>query len=297
MTKENLNQFIEYIKYNEGLSQNTQKTYTNNINQYQKYLTENNITITKENINTTLQNFITYLTKTRHLKTTTINNYSITIIKYLKFLGYNINKYKPKKPTRTEILEKQIHYFTEPEIQELKTTIYQSENKQKERTILLIEFMNQTGLRIHELLNITLEEYQEAETVHDLKVLNIVGKGNKRRIIAIKPNLQQIINNYLKTRKKESRYIFNTNKSEQMNVRTAQRLIKNTGIKTDIRLNTDTYTKRAHAHAFRHSFAIRAINKLSINKVQKLLGHSSISTTQIYTNINKQEMIEAYMAL
>ena len=292
--QKNLNTFIEYIAYNEGLSQNTQKAYNNNIQQFNKYIRENKITITQENINTTVEDYKTHLTRDQHLKTTTINNYLITITKYLTYKNYNVNKIKPKKLTRNETIEKEVHYFTDNEIQELKTTLEQSNNKQKERTKLLIDVMYQTGLRIHEALNITVQEYHEAETINQLKILNIIGKGNKKRIICIKSNLQEQINKYLANRTKQSPYIFNTNKSDQMTTRTAQRLIKDLGIKTDQRLKTNKYSSKAHPHSFRHSFAINAINKASINKVQKMLGHSNINTTQIYTNINKNEMIEAY---
>ncbi len=128
-----------------------------------------------------------------------------------------------------------------------------------------------SGLRISEALNLKWTDINVKE-----KSLSIYGKGSKERRVYLTNDYLNLLLNL----KKNSIYIFNIN-NNPISVRTINKFLLDSYKKGLINLQISS-------HVFRHSFATTMLeNKADIRHIQKLLGHSSISTTEIYTKVNK----------
>ncbi|KXZ39843.1 integrase/recombinase XerD [Alkalithermobacter thermoalcaliphilus JW-YL-7 = DSM 7308] len=188
------------------------------------------------------------------------------------------NKTKNLKPLPT--------YLEKNEIINLLSCIDKNEINQfyKFRNLTIFTLMLYTGLRISEIVNIDLQDIQYAM---EYEVLNIIGKGNKQRKV---PLLKQFLDDgYLKCLK----HYYDIRIQKQVKTNAFFISSKNTRITPRaIQMLTRKYCKNINInknitpHKFRHTFATHLIkNGADIRKVQELLGHSSISTTQIYTHI------------
>lgn len=170
-------------------------------------------------------------------------------------------------------------------------TEYKNQTKQQRkntalRNVLILELLFATGMRISELCSLTLEQID----INDY-IIKIYGKGSKERLIQIcNKSIQSLIDEYLKIFNLEiinNKYIFTNrlhNKLSEQSVRNMiNKYTKDSGI--DIHITP---------HMFRHSFATLLLEEdVDIRYIQQMLGHSSITTTQIYTHtsINKQKNI------
>ena len=153
----------------------------------------------------------------------------------------------------------------------------------RNRALLLLIFG--TGMRIAEALSLT-----DMDVAGQPEVLKITGKGNKQRLIPILPKVWTAITKYQSLRPFATGYLFLGIKGAQMSPRTAQKMIEQ--LRIIMRL-PDYITP----HALRHSFATALLsNGVDLRSIQELLGHSSLSTTQIYTKVSNADITSAYSA-
>ncbi|OPJ57167.1 tyrosine-type recombinase/integrase [Alkalithermobacter paradoxus] len=182
-------------------------------------------------------------------------------------------------------------YLEKDEIKSLFNYIEESETNlfYKLRNLTILSLMLYTGLRVSEIVNIDLEDIEYAMNYEILKVL---GKGNKERKVPVlrefvtSGNLMCLKEYYDERVKKDvnTKAMFISNRNTRITSRTIQILIKNYSKKIEL-------TKNLTPHKLRHTFATHLIkNGADIRKVQELLGHSSISTTQIYTHIKMEDL-------
>jgi len=144
---------------------------------------------------------------------------------------------------------------------------------------LLIEFMYSAGLRVSECVSLKLDDLDLSEKIGKIKH----GKGNKERYIILSDNLIQHLNEYLKLKKDSTSYIFSI-KNKPITIRHAQKVVKEAARKAGIK-------KRVFCHALRSSFATHLLEAgTDIRVIQELLGHSNLSTTQIYTKVSTQQL-------
>lgn len=140
-----------------------------------------------------------------------------------------------------------------------------------EKSKLVIKFLYSTGLRVSELVNLEKKDLEINEKIGWVRK----GKGAKDRIFILPVSLIEEIDNILK------------NKSERvfpMTVRAIQKIVKNTSIRAGIQ-------KKISPHTLRHSFATHLLESgTDIRKIQELLGHSNLQTTQIYTHVSTEEI-------
>lgn len=162
----------------------------------------------------------------------------------------------------------------------------------------ILELFFSTGMRVSELANLKKEQVnlnREEFTIH--------GKGDKLRIVFLSHQARHWIKNYLKMREDESPYMFirhdravkntaqNTNKeASPITPRSIERLVQRYALMAGI-------TKQISPHSLRHSFATDLLmNGADLRSVQSMLGHSSITTTQIYTHITNQQLRDVHKA-
>ena len=278
ISQENINQ------YTLGLTNpNTQKNYKSSLQKFKTYIEEENIQeIKQENINKIIHDYKAYL-NTKHYKATTIN-YHLIILKTF------INDYTPieyNKDLKLLKTEKKLpKYLTQQQIQ---TVLKYTDNKTDE---LIIKLLTNTGLRIHEALKITKQELENTDN-NGNAIIPVIGKNTKRRIIVITKKLTQQLKEYSKNNKK---YIFEskTKKEKQITIRTIQYRFKKLAKTIDQEENTNLYTENLKPHNLRHTFAIEALKSNEINYVKEFLGHENISTTQIYTNLKEEQIINRF---
>ena len=158
--------------------------------------------------------------------------------------------------------------------EEVKKLINQAET---EKSGLIISFLYSTGVRVSELVNLKMQDLDL-----DNKKGKVHGKGNKSRQIFLSESLCNDLKSYI-DRKQPKTFLFST-KDKPLTTRNIQKIIKNTSSKAGI-------SKKVTPHTLRHSFATHLLESgVDIRKIQVLLGHSRIDTTQIYTQVSGKEL-------
>lgn len=149
----------------------------------------------------------------------------------------------------------------------------------KEKHMLLIEFLYSSGLRVSEAVNLKVDNLNLNEKIGKV----IAGKGKKDRLIILSISLVEHLKPYLQNRKQNSDYVFpGLFAGEHLSVRMAQRIVSDAAKRAGIK-------KRVFCHALRSSFATHLLEAgTDIRVIQELLGHVSIATTQRYTKVSTE---------
>jgi len=263
-------------------NRNTQKTYGCSLRKFVKFLEKNEITdLNQENIKRIFLDYQAYLNN-QNLKHISRNQNMINLKTFLNDYT-NITYNKKLKLERTTNEPK---YLTTPQIQ----LIYKyTENPLDE---LMIKLLSNTGLRIHEALKITKQELTNVDEDKNV-ILKVIGKRNKKRVVLIPSELAKKLKEYSKNNKT---YLFESKRkpNSPISIRTIQRRFNNLARKIDEKEKTKIYSENLKPHNLRHSFAIRALKTNEINYVKEFLGHESITTTQIYTNLKEKEILDRF---
>ena len=259
--KKDLEDFLSFVMNTEG-SQNLVQVDKKVIRNFLVHLTENNFQ--KRSINrklSTLRSFYHYLLKIGEIKVSPLESFSS-----LKFYP-----------------EKQIP-ISEEEMNDLSEILAQDEEHLLEKTI--IETLYQTGMRKAELCNLLYENI--SFSTNEIKVK---GKGNKERIIPISTHLAEFLNEYKLLRKPKPEYeiyFFIQANGKKLTEKFVYSVVNRY-------LSIVTSKKKKSPHILRHSFATHVLNHgAEISKVKKLLGHSSLASTQVYTNGNIEQLKKVF---
>ena len=147
------------------------------------------------------------------------------------------------------------------------------------RDMAIVELMYSSGLRVSETVNINISDFEE-----NMSFLRVIGKGSKTRLVPMGRFAINAINNWLNEREKISNNtdaLFLNSKGSRLSVRSIQLRLKKMAIKQGL--------PPVHPHMLRHSFATHMLESSGdLRTIQELLGHSSLSTTQIYTKLDYQ---------
>lgn len=182
-----------------------------------------------------------------------------------------------KLPDTLSILEieKMINFFDQD-------TFMSTRNK------TIIDFMYSTGCRVSELCNVKISDLD-----FDDDYVQLIGKGSKQRIVPIGTKLKINLLAYLQSRinkdhKNTTPYLFISKSNNQLERTSIFRLIKTTAVQTHLDINV-------HPHTLRHSSATHMLEAgCDLRTLQEYLGHSSVSTTQIYTKLTKEFLNEVF---
>ena len=153
------------------------------------------------------------------------------------------------------------------------------------RDMAIIELMYSSGLRVSETANINLSDFED-----DMSFLRVLGKGSKARLVPVGRFAKNAIKNWLEERKKitsKTEALFLNSKGSRLSVRIIQIRLQKIAIKQGL--------PPIHPHMLRHSFATHMLESSGdLRTIQELLGHSSLSTTQIYTKLDYQHLAKIY---
>jgi len=286
--KELIRDFLSYLKNEKGFSENTVSSYEDDLNQFWEFMRDGlgikELELVSRNH---IREFVAVLLRTGFSKRSVERKLSClrTFFKYLKRLG--IIEKNPmlgiRNPKRDQYLpdvlpEKKLNEFLDS---------WRPETLNDFRDKAIIELMYSCGLRASEVVELKWESFREKE--RELKVL---GKGRKERIVPVGEKALQALNSYKEALLKEKGnlkdYIF-VNKFGNKLTRRALWDIINKRFETLARLYG------VHPHALRHSFATHLLNHgADLRSIQELLGHKSLSTTSVYTNLPFSALLEVY---
>lgn len=219
------------------------------------------------------ENIVNFLA---HKKGENVSNTTLALVySSLKFFTHSFLKKKImddiKSPKRAKTLPSVLT------IREVKNLIMASKAK---RDRLIVEFLYSSGCRVSECVKLKIADLDFKEKIAKVRG----GKGNKDRMIILSHTWLKHLKKYLKTKKIESEFVFSKKNGKSISVDTIQRIIKKSSEKAGIQ-------KHVTPHTLRHSYATHLLEAgESIRKIQVLLGHSNLSTTQIYTSVSTEQL-------
>ena len=284
-----IKKFYEYILLEKNFSNKTVEAYIHDIKALEDFLKDKNIeTATSEDI----QLFLIFLSK----KDISVRSQARILSGIKSFYCYLLYEgVVSDDPTRLIDTPKIGRHLPEvlsiPEIDAIFQAIDLSE-PEGHRNKAILEVLYGCGLRVSELVNLQLSQLRFHE---DEQYLRVVGKGDKERLVPISKAAQKAIELYLETRnslpiKKEAENIVFLNKrgnklSREMIFIIVKKLTQLAGIK-----------KNVSPHTFRHSFATHLVKAgADLRAVQEMLGHESITTTEIYTHLDRKYLRSTFV--
>ena len=208
--------------------------------------------------------------------------------KYLEI--HNIIDYNPFKSIRNPKKEKKLPNFLQYE--ELETIInsIKLDNPLNIRNRLIIELLYASGIRVSELVNLKISDID-----FNKREIRVLGKGSKERITFYGDYCEEILNLYLDSAREE---LLQDNKNDYLILNKYGNKITSRGIEGIINKLIDELSIKHHIspHVLRHTFATDLLNNgADLKSVQELLGHSSLSTTEIYTHITSERLRSVYL--
>ena len=288
MEKE-INNFIEYLKYQRNYSDFTCNNYKKDLNEYNSFILNNKINYKNMDYNDAKE-YVIYLNKKNDAKSTISRKLS-SLRTFYKYLVLN-NKVKSNpfllvsSPKKEKRIPKFINYNNMEEI----LNVPNIKTKEGKRERVILEVLYASGVRVSELVNIKLKDIDFSN-----KNILIFGKGSKERLVSFGDYALEYINLYLKEGRNllldgvKSDYLIVGKKSEKLTTRRVEQIIDDIIKRTSIKLNITP-------HMFRHTFATHLLdNGCDLLVVQELLGHASLSSTEIYTHVSNEHLREVYL--
>ena len=279
-----ISSFLDFLYIEKGLSKNTVHSYKNDINSFAKWSLEYLGQPIKKLLKADVNQYISFLFK-KGLKSSSVNR-KISTIKsfYIYLIKKKIITYSPVEDISMPKKEKYLPIsMSEIEVEKLLNS--PKLNKYIERRDkAMIEMLYATGMRISELVNLKLTDIDNKRLV-----VKVLGKGQKERLIPYGEEAADALNAYLNDRGKSNiKETFISNRGTKITRGAFWNRIK-------IYLNRENLKISISPHTLRHAFATHLLNRgADLRSVQILLGHSDLSTTQIYTHIAKQRLGEIH---
>lgn len=281
-----LDKFIDYLQFEKRYSPHTVTSYKKDLEDFLHFYlkTESSDDISKAD-KKVIRNFIVELSENNISKRSINRKLSSLKSFYLFLLKIGEIKVSPAEAVSSLkfYAEKQIP-MSQEEMQTLNDRILEEAPDLLERCI--IEVLYQTGIRKAELCGLMFDN-----VYLDENELKIIGKGNKQRVVPISEDLTSLLRSYLEIRKplEEDRACFFVNKKGK---KLSGKFVY---VVVNKYLSLITTKQKKSPHILRHSFATHVLdNGAEISKVKKILGHSSLASTQVYTNANIEQLKKVF---
>ena len=278
MEKDN---FLNYIK-NKNYSNYTINSYNKDLDNFYVYLNQNNTEIKKVNYKF-LRGYLTVLYDKKYSKKTIARNIS-TLKSFFKYLKKeNIIKSNPMNLIKTPKIDKKLPKFLNYDDLEKILSIPDTTTFLGKRNALILELLYSTGVRVSELVNIKLNDIDLSEE----KIL-ILGKGNKERYVLFGSKAKEKMLDYLKEKTDDSPYLIVNRYGNKITDRGIRKILDSIILEASL-------SYKISPHTLRHTFATHMLDSgADIEIVKELLGHESLSTTQIYTHVTSESLKRVY---
>ena len=276
--------YLDFLENIKGLSKNTTSSYQRDLNKLSKFLQASDINgfnglseeICSAWIADLFQHNVSARTIQRHISS------AKGFFNYLKKIGLVTDSpfdliSSPKSPSHLPSV------LSPEEVSQLLN--FKPKNAQEKRDLAIIELIYSSGLRVSEAVNVNLNDFEDNKNF-----LRVLGKGSKTRLVPVGRYAQNAINDWMVEREKLStndNALFVNLRGNRISTRSVQERIKNIAITQGL--------PPVNPHMLRHSFATHLLESSGdLRSIQELLGHSSLSTTQIYTRLDYQHLIKVY---
>ncbi len=249
-----------------GFSEQTIKSYLLNTKLFFEYSEKNPLEITEDDIKEYFAHLIS--DKKQSPRTIALKRASLKFF-FDEVMHRDIVKFKsPKIPkSLPEVLTKE----------EVKRLIESAPSKKSK---LIIRILYSTGLRVSECIKLKINDLD----LESLEGWVRAGKGNKDRSFNISKNLAEDIKKYIQTLDENEIYLFPGRNKEHLTSRNIQKIIRIAAKRANIQ-------KKVTPHKLRHSFATHYLEKgVNLREIQEMLGHSDVSTTQVYTKVTRERL-------
>ena len=272
--------YTQFLISEKNLSKNSLNNYLVDLDQFFFDQDSNS-----SNINIKIKTYIAQLRK-RNLKTSSVNRKISTLKNYLKFLHTEkiIDQIDFQEFESLSSVKKIPKAISKSQMEQIFEDLKKSKQTNAGLYILILKLIYLSGLRISEALNLKWSDIN-----HQDNSIYVYGKGSKERKVFI-------INDYLvqlKNLEKNNQFVFTINK-KKISTRSVNKFLQNC-------YDNSLIKNKLSSHIFRHSFATTMLeNNADIRHIQKLLGHSSITTTEIYTKVAKsmkKRVLDSYHPL
>lgn len=283
-----VDKFLEYLEYQKNYSDYTIKNYELDLEEYFKFLEDKKLDFKRIKYQDTVE-FLKKLKDNNDSKNSISRKLS-SIRSFYKYLVINniveTNVFLlVSSPKKEKLIPKYINYNNLEEMLEIPNL----DTKEGQRERLILEILYGCGIRVSELINIKIKDIDFSN-----KTILIFGKGSKERIVCYGEYASDILDKYINSSRKEllsgikSDYLIVGNKKEKLTTRRIEQIIDEIIQKTSLKLNITP-------HMFRHSFATHLLDQgCDLLAVKELLGHVSLSSTEIYTHVSNERLKEVY---
>ena len=283
-----VNSFVEYLNLELNYSPKTSKTYALALKEYDAFLEENHYSFLRVGVEEANQ-YKAYLVR-KNYESKTSSLYLSAVRSFYHYLVeikvLNRNPFSGIK--NSKVVKKLPNFLNHSESE----AMFQVEEKNYDldvRNEFIVEFLYATGLRVSELCNVKLSDIYFSE-----QKIRVMGKGSKERIVFYKAIDSHLFEQYVnKSRKRilngmASNYLL-VSKTGKLTPRSVEKIVKNYALKKDIK-------SKVTPHTLRHTFATDLLNNgADIRSVGEMLGHESLSTTQIYTHVTADRLKNVYL--
>ena len=284
-----IDEFIEYLSIQKNYSNMTTLNYRKDLEEYSIFLKSKNYSYNNMDYKKCVD-YLLFLDE-KKLKKTSISRRLSSLRTFYKFLV--LNNYVSSNPfslISSPKKEKRIPSFINYEGIEEIFNIPNLKTIEGQREKAILEVLYGSGIRVSELVNIKLKDID-----FNNKTILIFGKGSKERIVSFGEPAKEAMKMYIDdSRKKyldgkESEYLIVGNNTQKLTTRRIEQIIDKLITKTSIKMNITP-------HMFRHTFATHLLdNGCNLIAVQELLGHESLSSTEIYTHVSNEHLRDVYM--
>ena len=279
-----INNYLDFSENIKGLSKNTTNSYRRDLNKFSKFLEVSGVNdfenLTEEMCSAWIadlfQHDISARSIQRHISS------AKGFFNYLQKSGLVTDSpfeliNSPKSPSYLP------NILSPEEVSQLLN--FKPKNAQEKRDLAIIELIYSSGLRVSEAVNTNLKDFEDNKNF-----LRVLGKGSKTRLVPVGRYAQSAINDWMIEREKlatKDDALFINLRGSRITTRSVQERLKNIAIVQGL--------PPVNPHMLRHSFATHLLESSGdLRSIQELLGHSSLSTTQIYTRLDYQHLIKVY---
>lgn len=287
---EALQQFITYIQLEKNYSALTSEAYQQDLQEFFSFLKQEQVTTLEEVEYVHARLFVTQLYNEEKARATISRKIS-SIRSFFRFLNreFQLNDasfqslYHPKKESRLP------RFFYEEELKML-FEANEGETPKEKRELAILELLYATGIRVSELTSIQLKDVD-----FSLSILRVMGKGRKERYVPFGQFAHEALQLYVTyarpilMKKQQHDSLFVNMRGEPLTARGVRYILNEMVKKTEL-------TTTIYPHMIRHTFATHLLNQgADLRTVQELLGHASLSSTQVYTHVTKEHLRNTYM--